>query len=192
MLFTSYHVLMPQLAASVLQGGPQTIGYLYAATAFGALLAAASSGWTRRILHPGRMVVVCALLLGATVVLLGLAVAATSVSLSAGFWAILAALALAGAVDTVADIVRGAMIQLHTPDALRGRVSGIWLSQSYLGPALGGLQMGGLAGWATPARALLTGGTVCLALVAAEMLRPKSVFRRSVWKASGRSENNRS
>ncbi len=161
MLFASVHVLMPQLAREVLQGGPQMVGYLYAAPACGALLVALTSGWTRQLARPGRLVVVCALLWGMAIAFTGVAAGGLTHGLPWGVWPILVFLAMAGMADTASDIVRGALLQIHTPDALRGRVSGLWLLQGYLGPALGGLQAGALASLWSPGRALVIGGSAC-------------------------------
>ncbi|ENO88332.1 putative MFS-type transporter [Thauera linaloolentis 47Lol = DSM 12138] len=145
-------VLLPQIATETLGGDAALAGVLHAAPALGALAAALSSGWTRSLQRPGRV-------LAAMAVLWGMAVAAAG--LAGSLWAMLACLALAGMADTVGDIVRGALLQQHTPDALRGRVSAFWLVQSTLGPALGGLQMGYVARRFAVSTALLAGGVAC-------------------------------
>ncbi|AFK60883.1 siderophore export protein [Advenella kashmirensis WT001] len=96
MLFASVHVLMPQLAREVLQGGPQMVGYLYAAPACGALLVALTSGWTRQLARPGRLVVVCALLWGMAIAFTGVAAGGLTQGLPWGVWPILVFLAMAG------------------------------------------------------------------------------------------------
>jgi ENTS family enterobactin (siderophore) exporter len=183
MLFASVHVLMPQLAREVLQGGPQMVGYLYAAPACGALLVALTSGWTRQLARPGRLVVVCALLWGMAIAFTGVAAGGLTHGLPWGVWPILVFLAMAGMADTASDIVRGALLQIHTPDALRGRVSGLWLLQGYLGPALGGLQAGALASLWSPGRALVIGGSACALAVGLFSSVPNTGLRRSLWQA---------
>ncbi|THF65428.1 MFS transporter [Pseudothauera nasutitermitis] len=163
-------VLLPQIASETLGGDAALVGVLHAAPALGALLAALCSGWTRSLQHPGR-------LLAAMAVLWGLAVAAAG--LAGSLWAMLACLALAGIADTVGDIVRGALLQQHTPDALRGRVSAFWLVQSTLGPALGGLQMGYVARRFTVSTALLAGGAACTLGSAAAWAALPALRRRS-------------
>ncbi|NLY63800.1 MAG: MFS transporter [Alcaligenaceae bacterium] len=184
MLFASVHALLPQLAREVLQAGPQMVGYLYAAPACGALLVAVTSGWTRQLARPGRLVIGCALLWGAAIALTGVAAGGLGNGLPWGVWPVLACLLIGGMADTASDIVRGALLQLHTPDALRGRVSGLWLLQSYLGPALGGMQSGALAGWWSPGRALVIGGTTCMLVVGTFFVLPKSALRCVLLKAN--------
>ncbi|ETF02640.1 MFS transporter [Advenella kashmirensis W13003] len=181
MVFASVHALMPQLAKEVLQGGPQMVGYLYAAPACGALLVALTSGWTRDLARPGRLVIACALLWGVAIAFAGIAAGGVSDALPWGVWPLLVCLAIAGMADTASDIVRGALLQIHTPDALRGRVSGLWLLQGYLGPALGGLQSGALATLWSPGRALVIGGTACALVVGVFTALPVSRLRRSLW-----------
>ncbi|MGO1765722.1 MAG: MFS transporter [Advenella sp.] len=183
MLFVSVHVLMPQLAREVLQGGPQMVGYLYAAPACGALLVALTSGWTRQLARPGRLVVACALFWGVAIAFTGVAAGGLTQGLPWGVWPILLLLALAGMADTASDIVRGALLQIHTPDALRGRVSGLWLLQGYLGPALGGLQAGSLATLWSPGRALVIGGSACALAVGLFVAVPRTGLRDSLWRA---------
>lgn len=182
MLFAGVHALMPQLGQAVLQGGPEMVGYLYAAPAFGALVVALTSGWTRRLARPGRLVIACALLWGIAIALSGVAAGGISAGLPWGVWAVPVLLAVTGMADTASDIVRGALLQIHTPDALRGRVSGLWLLQGYMGPALGGLQAGVLATWWSPGRALLAGGTACTTLIAMLLAMPGGSLRKNLWR----------
>lgn len=145
-------VLLPQLGVESLGGNAQLVSWLHAAPAAGALAAAATSGWTRRLQRPGALLVAAAMVWG-------LALASAGASAQA-MW-VLALLVLAGAADTVADIVRGALLQLHTPEALRGRVSALWLMEMHLAPAAGGVFLGGMAQRGSASAALLTGGLVC-------------------------------
>lgn len=187
MLFVSVHTLMPQLGDAVLAGGPQMVGYLYAAPAVGALLVAVSSGWTRTLARPGRVVILCTVLWGAAVMLAGFTAAGIHEGGNAWApWLVLVCFAVSGMTDTATDIVRGALLQLHTPDSLRGRVSGLWLLQGSVGPALGGLQVAGLATIWSPARALVAGGALCAGVVTLAMAFPRSPLRGALWRLSSR------
>ncbi|MFC7745105.1 MFS transporter [Nocardiopsis composta] len=117
-----------------------------------------TSGWTGRVARPGA--VVCGAVAGC-----GAAVAALGVSPSLPF--ALAALLALGCAQAVEEILRYALVQERTPDALRGRVSGVWLAQATVGGSLGVSVMGALAGLLGPAAALLAAGSACTALVAA-------------------------
>src|SRR5690606_40619442 len=74
MLCVSNHVLVPQLCESVLEGGPEMVGYLYAAPAVGAMMVAVTSGWTRTLARPGRLLIVWTVVWGVAVVLAGVAI----------------------------------------------------------------------------------------------------------------------
>ncbi|WP_159911107.1 MFS transporter [Pantoea sp. 18069] len=145
-------VLLPQLGVQAFAGDAQLVGMLHAAPAAGAFLAAAGSGWTRRLDRPGLLLIAAAV---------GWGLALLCVGLASQPWLALALLVLAGAFDTVADIVRGALLQRHTPDALRGRISALWLLEMHLAPALGGLALGGAAQRASAGLALVGGGALC-------------------------------
>ncbi|WP_341667990.1 enterobactin transporter EntS [Alcaligenes sp. SDU_A2] len=147
--------LMPEWGDTILGMGAQATGYLYAAPAVGATLAALSSGWCRQLARPGAAIV-------AAVVVWGLAVAALALHASL-IWA-LACLAIMGAADTISKILRMTLVQKHTPDYLLGRVSSLWMTQYSLGQALGNVQMGYLSRLLHPALAVAVGGLACAAV----------------------------
>jgi len=60
-----------------------------------------------------------------------------AIAVASSPWLGLAFLALAGAADTVSVVCRSALVQLHTPDALRGRVSAAEQAVGVAGPDLG-------------------------------------------------------
>lgn len=128
-------VLLPHIGTQVLHGDARVVSMLYAAPAFGALIAALFSGWTRQQLLPWPLMTGAAMLM--MVVLAGL-------GLTAHLWQVLACLGLYGFAKTIGDIVRMAMLQERIPSVVRGRVSSLWLIQGNLSPALGGLQIGWL------------------------------------------------
>jgi len=78
--------------------------------------------------------------------------------------------AVVGFAATVAEILRGALLQQHTPDSVRGRVSSLWLMQATIGPALGGMQMGLMAREFSPLAALGLGGIACIVAALAIMM----------------------
>jgi len=150
--------LLPQWGSEVLAAGPEATGLLYSAPAVGALVAGLSSGWTRQVARPGLLVIGAVLVWGLAVLSLALG---THLA-----WA-LCSLAVMGAADTVSKILRAALVQRHTPDALLGRMSSVWMMQSTLGPAIGNLQIGLVARLWSPPAALLLGGAACLVAVGA-------------------------
>lgn len=157
-VFAMPQALFPQLGAERFGGGAEVAGLLYTAPAAGALIGAVMSGWTRRVHRTGH--------------LLFAAVAVWSTAIFAFGWTThltlaLVLLALAGAGDTISEIVRRALMQHHTPDHLQGRVGSVWLMQVILAPALGNAQVGAVGRLLGATAAIVGGATVSLVSAAA-------------------------
>ena len=75
-------------------------------------------------------------------------------------------MALYGAADQVNVIVRMSLIQISTPDHVRGRVAAANAMAINMSNQLGGLEAGLTAAWLGAAGALVLGGGLCLALAA--------------------------
>ncbi|MDA8369804.1 MAG: enterobactin transporter EntS [Nocardiopsaceae bacterium] len=157
-LFATPYVLIPELTDRVLGGGEATAGLLYSAPAVGAVVASLGSGWTGRARRGG------ALLLGA-VALCG--IASAGFGAAPGIAAALAFLAVLGFAEIIEEILRFSLLQSHTPDALRGRVNSLWAAQSTVGGSLGALTLGAVAPLIGPGAAIIVGGAVTAAAVAA-------------------------
>jgi MFS family permease len=86
---------------------------------------------------------------------------------STSFWLSCIALVLLGAGDMVSVFVRHLLVQLETPDAIRGRVSSV--SALFIGASneLGEFESGLTAKWWGPVTAVLVGGAACLVVVVA-------------------------
>jgi MFS family permease len=160
MVFAMPTALFPALALDVYRVGPTGLGFLAAAPAAGAFVAALFSGWLSRVTRIGRMVVGAVVVWGIAIAAFGLA---TVVLGEAAFPVALATLAIAGAADMYSAVLRNTIMQLATPDALRGRVTSINTLVVVSGPRLGDLQMSIVAAVAGPATAILAGGLLCLA-----------------------------
>jgi ENTS family enterobactin (siderophore) exporter len=174
MLFAYPKGLFPALATEQFEGGAVAFGLLSAAAGVGAFLAAAFSGKVTKTARPGLVVVVAASMWGAAMI--GLAL---SPWLALG----LVFLAISGASDLVSEVLRTGLLQNHTPDRLRGRVTSLWLAQATVSPALGNLQAGALAGPLGLGGAILAGGAACVAGVALVGWRLPA-FRRATMEAS--------
>jgi MFS family permease len=87
--------------------------------------------------------------------------------LSTSFWLSVAALVCLGAGDMVSVFVRHLLVQLETPDEIRGRVSAV--SAMFIGASneLGEFESGLTASWWGPVRAVAYGGVACLVVLAA-------------------------
>jgi predicted MFS family arabinose efflux permease len=94
-------------------------------------------------------------------------------------WLGLSFLLLAGAADTISVVSRSTIVQLHTPDELRGRVAAAEQIVGQAGPDVGNMR-GGLVADATSGRAaLVSGGLLCVAAVALIGLRTPGLRRFS-------------
>ncbi|MEU6196774.1 MFS transporter [Streptomyces sp. NPDC047061] len=133
-----------------------SLGLMYASVPAGALVVSLVSGWTSRVHRHGRMVVLAA-------ALWGLAIAAAGAV--ANVWLVLFFLAVAGGCDMVSGIFRGIMWNQTIPDELRGRLAGIELLSYSVGPTLGQIRSGGMAGWLGVRASVGAGGLLCTGAV---------------------------
>ncbi len=167
-LFGGATALLPALARDVLHAGPGALGLLRMAPGIGAALTSVVLGFwpiTRRV---GLWMFGGVALYGIGTVVLG---KSALLPLS------LAALVLMGAGDMVSVYVRHLLVQLETPDAIRGRVSAV--NSVFIGASneLGEFESGVTAGWFGLVPAVLLGGVVTLGVTAAWM-RLFPVLRR--------------
>ena len=154
MIFGMPSSLMPQLALTVFNTGAAGYGLLNAAPALGALVGAAFSGWVGGVRRPGRGVVLAVAGWGVAIAAFGL--------LTASFPLALLCLAFAGGADVVSSVLRASIVQLATPDPLRGRVSSINSLVVTGGPRLGDAEAAGVAAIAGPQFSVVSGGVLCL------------------------------
>jgi ENTS family enterobactin (siderophore) exporter len=154
MIFGMPSALFPALAKEHFHGGSATFGLLAAAPAFGALLGAATSGWTSRVRRPGIVIIGAGLSWGAALVGFGFS---TSIVVALGF------LALAGMSDLISEVLRNALLQHYTPDELRGRVSSLYLAQVTTAPSLGNVEAGVVAQLFSLTASVVSGGLACVA-----------------------------
>lgn len=157
MVFGMPRALFPALAESVFGGGARTVGLLYAAPGAGALVGAVASGWTNRVKHPGRAVLIA-------VVVWGLATA--GFALTNSLLVALVLLAVAGAGDVVSAVFRNMILLLSVPDHLRGRLSAVHIAVVTGGPRLGDAESGAVAGLTSPRISAISGGLACVLGVA--------------------------
>lgn len=168
MVLAQPRALFPALAVTVYGGGPRTVGMLAAAPAVGALGAAAFSGWLGQVRWQGRMVLVM-------VVGYGLSIAAFG--LSGALAAALVFLALSGGFDMVSAVFRSTILQVATPDELRGRLQGVFIVVVAGGPRLGDALAGSMATTFGETFAIVAGGTACVLVVSLLAARYTSFAR---------------
>jgi MFS family permease len=159
-LFGGATALLPIYAAEVLHIGPVGLGVLRSAPSVGALIAAGVLALRPINRHAGAWMFGGVALFGISTLVFGIS---SSVPLS------VAALLLLGCGDMVSVYVRGILVQLNTPDAIRGRVSAI--NSMFIGGSneLGEFESGATARWFGAVRAVLLGGALTLAVVASWM-----------------------
>lgn len=141
--------LFPELGKSVFGGTDATVGLLFAAPGIGALVAAATSGWIGRVQRPGRATTIAVFAWGVMIAAFGFS---TSIPVALAF------LALAGAADAISSVFRATIVQLSTPDELRGRLSGLKIAAVGGGPRLGDAEAGLVSRFYGPSVAAWSGG----------------------------------
>jgi MFS family permease len=150
--------LLPIYASDILHAGPWGLGLLRAAPAVGALLMTAVL--TRFPIHArvGMRMFQAVIVFGLATVVFGL---------STTMWLSLIALAVMGAADTVSVVIRFSLVQLATPDEMRGRVGAVNFLFINASNQLGQFESGITAALlgTVPAAVLGGVGTVAVALL---------------------------
>jgi MFS family permease len=178
--FSGSMSLLPIFADQVLRTGPAGYGWLRAAPGLGALLGSVWSSVHGIPRRQGRVFLWAVAAYGATTIVFGL---------SRSFALTFAALALVGLSDTISTVVRQTVRQLVTPDAFRGRMTGVNMVFFMGGPQLGELEAGFVASLFASAAlgasvAVVSGGIGTLLVVAFIAARAK-VVREYDWTATG-------
>lgn len=152
--------LLPIYADTILHVGPIGLGWLRAAPSIGAFLMAMWIAHRRPMQRPGVMLLWSVAGFGAAVMVFGL---------SHWFWLSLVALFFTGVFDNVSVVVRHSLVQLLTPNHLRGRVTSV--NQIFVGSSneIGTLRAGLMAALIGPVGAVVWGGlgTILTVLVIA-------------------------
>jgi len=155
-LFGGAAALFPIYARDILHTGPWGLGFLRSAPAVGALSMAV---WLAH--HPlrrraGRKMFAAVALFGIGTIVFGL---------SRSFPLSLAALVIVGAADMISIVVRQSLVQLRTPDEMRGRVSAV--NSMFIGASnqLGEFESGVTAAWFGTVPAVIIGGVGTLLIV---------------------------
>ncbi|MFI8260131.1 MFS transporter [Streptomyces sp. NPDC085665] len=156
MFFAFPNAIFPFLADEL--DAVWALGLMYSAGAVGSLVLGMTSGWTSRVRRHGLFVVCGAAVWGA-------AIAATG-------WftdirVVLLCLAVAGAGDMLSGLGRATIWNQTIPEELRGRLAGIEVLSYSVGPQLGQVRAGTVAGWTGTRPAFWSGGLMCVAAVAA-------------------------
>lgn len=169
MIFGMPRALFPEIAhvsfAGPVEGGTE-FAWLMAAIPIGSVLGGVFSGWVSKVARQGRAVIICILVWGAAIALMGAAVA------FAGRWqtAMLAAavcfLVVGGAADMASAAFRQTMLQAAADDAVRGRLQGVFIVVVAGGPRIADVLHGYAAGLVGTAWASGGGGLLVIVLTA--------------------------
>jgi MFS family permease len=167
--------LLPIYARDILHVGPEGLGLLRGAPAVGALLMSlVLARWTIRS-RAGTILFSCVAIFGLTTIVFGV---------STLFWLSMVMLFVNGAVDMVSVVVRQTLVQIDTPDEMRGRVSAV--NAIFIGASnqLGEFESGATAALFGPEGAVVVGGVGTLVVVGLWMRWfPELRHRRSLSEA---------
>lgn len=158
MVFGMPRALFPVLAFEQFHRGAEVTGLLFAAPAAGALIAATFSGWVGKVRRQGAAVIASVTVWGLGITAFGLA--------GDRLYLAMVMLAIAGAADVISAVFRSTIMQVATPDHLRGRLSAVFILVVAGGPRLGDLEAGLVAEAFSPRFSVVSGGIACLVCVA--------------------------
>ncbi|BAY26936.1 major facilitator transporter [Calothrix sp. NIES-2100] len=150
--------LLPIFAKDILHVGPLELGYLQAAPSIGALLMSVVLAYLPPLRKAGPALLWSVVGFGFATIIFGL---------SRWFWLSLLMLVLSGALDTISVVIRHTLVQIRTPDHLRGRVAAInnvFISASN---ELGGFESGLTAALFGPIISVVGGGIGTIVVVIA-------------------------
>jgi MFS family permease len=157
--------LLPIFAKEILHVGPQGLGLLRSAPAVGALLVSLALARFPVRTRVGRKLLVAVAAYGVCMIAFGL---------SHSFLLSLAVLALAGAADMVSVVIRQTLVQLETPDHVRGRVAAV--NSLFIGASnqLGEFESGLTAAMLGPMGSVVLGGvgTIFVSVAWSRLFRP--------------------
>jgi MFS family permease len=155
-LFGGAVTLLPIYAKTILHVGPFGLGWLQAASSFGAVLMALYLTRRPSLKRAGPTLLLSVAGFGAATVIFGV---------SRWFWLSLVMLAILGALDNISVVVRGTLLLVRTPDRMRGRVGAV--NSLFIGTSnqLGGFESGLAAQLLGPVVAVVAGGIATVLVV---------------------------
>lgn len=155
-LFGGATALLPVFADKILKVGPEGLGMLRSAPALGSVVVLMLLTFRPLKNSQGKIMLLCVAGFGICIIVFGL---------SQVFWLSLLALFISGILDGVSVIVRSTILQLKTPDEMRGRVSALNSIFIMSSNELGALESGVAARLLGTVTAVVFGGGMTLAVV---------------------------
>ena len=167
-IFAGATALLPIYTTEILHLDARAYGALFGAITVGTFATSLVLIVRPGMLRAGRALCIAVAAFGAATIVFGL---------SRSFWLSFAALAATGMADEVSMVARNVIIQLGTPDELRGRVNSV--NQIFVGASneLGAAESGLLARLTSAPFSVVFGGVACLGVLAAVMRRIPSLVR---------------
>lgn len=155
-LFGGAVALLPIYAQDILNVGPEGFGVLRAAPAVGAFLTMLATAYLPISKNAGMKLLAAVFGFGICIIVFGV---------STIFWVSVAALFFSGVTDGVSMVIRQTILQIKTPDHMRGRVSSV--NSMFVGSSneLGAFESGITAKWMGTVTAVVFGGTMTLLTV---------------------------
>jgi MFS family permease len=148
-LFGGATALLPIFAKDILHVGPDGLGWLRAAPSIGALIVMMTIAHRPPMQRTGWTLILAVSGFGIATIVFGL---------SRSFGLSMAMLFILGGLDGISMIIRGTLVQLWTPDEMRGRVSAVNSVFIDMSNELGGFESGALAAAVGPVVAVVGGG----------------------------------
>jgi MFS family permease len=155
MIFAYPNALFPFIAADL--HASWSTGLMFAAPSAGALALTAMSGWMSRVRRHGLAIVLAAATWGLAIIAFGL---------SRDLYLAIACLIVAGVADMISGIFRDTLWNQTIPDDLRGRLAGVEMLSYGVGPSVGQIRSGVVAGLAGARFSLVSGGLMCTGILA--------------------------
>ena len=156
-LFGGATALLPIFAKDILHVGPDGLGWLRAAPSIGALVVMMTIAHRPPMKRTGWTLILAVTGFGIVTIVFGL---------SRSFGLSMAMLLMLGGLDGISMIIRGTLVQLWTPDEMRGRVSAVNSVFIDMSNELGGFESGALAALVGPVVAVVGGGIGTIVVVA--------------------------
>ncbi|MCB4807215.1 MFS transporter [Tamlana sp. 62-3] len=155
-LFGGTVALLSVFAQDILEVGSQGFGVLNASISLGSIVSMFLTTYIPVAKNAGKKLLASIFIFGLCIIVFGL---------SSSFWLSVVALFLSGAADGISMVIRQTILQLKTPDEMRGRVSSV--NSMFVGSSneLGAFESGLAAKLLGPARAVIFGGTMTLLTV---------------------------
>lgn len=155
-LFGGAVALLPVFQKDILKVGETGFGILRAAPGMGALITLGLLTFLPLKKKPGYKLFACVLGFGLSIIVFGI---------SKNFYLSFAMLVLSGLFDAVSVVIRGTILQLVTPEHMRGRVAAVNTMFISSSNELGDFESGVMAHWLGPLRAVVIGGCLTVAVV---------------------------